>query len=160
MTSMCLHSAFMSYWTIVTPSQGCECICLMVQLINTGVSVHMACPGFVNTAMIRQAQKEAVSQPNTTWRIPTTICFGSVLNASVLQDPDALGRISNACMWLAQSETVKKLKAAFVPAMMTAEEVMSHSEKPVLYVTNGSYMLEMSVVAQACTTFQAPHSSI
>lgn len=38
---------------------------LMMQLINTGVSVHMACPGFVNTTMIRQAQKEAVSQPST-----------------------------------------------------------------------------------------------
>lgn len=31
-----------------------------MQLIHTDVCVHMACPGFVNTTMIRQAQKEAV----------------------------------------------------------------------------------------------------
>jgi NAD(P)-dependent dehydrogenase (short-subunit alcohol dehydrogenase family) len=34
-----------------------------MQLINTGVRVHMACPGFVNTTMIRVAQKEAVRLP-------------------------------------------------------------------------------------------------
>ena len=31
-----------------------------MQLINTDVKMHMACPGFVNTTMIRRAQKEAV----------------------------------------------------------------------------------------------------
>ena len=31
-----------------------------MQLINTDIKVHMACPGFVNTSMIRNAQKKAV----------------------------------------------------------------------------------------------------
>ena len=31
-----------------------------LQLINTDIKMHMACPGFVNTSMIRRAQKEAV----------------------------------------------------------------------------------------------------
>lgn len=35
-----------------------------VQLINTDVKMHMACPGFVSTIMIRRAQKEAVSSPD------------------------------------------------------------------------------------------------
>ncbi len=35
-----------------------------VQLINTDVKMHMACPGFVSTTMIRRAQKEAVSFPD------------------------------------------------------------------------------------------------
>ncbi|CAL8465071.1 g4606 [Coccomyxa elongata] len=68
---------------------------LRLELINTGVPVHMACPGFVNTTMIRQAQKEA-------------------------------------------SDTVKKLKAAFVPAMMTAEEVARYTWKG---VERGQYVI-------------------
>ncbi|EIE20459.1 NAD(P)-binding protein [Coccomyxa subellipsoidea C-169] len=39
---------------------------LRLELIHTDVCVHMACPGFVNTTMIRQAQKEAVAR--YTWR--------------------------------------------------------------------------------------------
>jgi hypothetical protein len=35
-------------------------VCATPQLIHTDVRVHMACPGFVNTTMIRRAQKEAV----------------------------------------------------------------------------------------------------
>ena len=33
---------------------------MLLQLINTDIKVHMACPGFVNTSMIRNAQKKAV----------------------------------------------------------------------------------------------------
>ena len=36
-----------------------------MQLINTDVKMHMACPGFVNTTMIRRAQKEAVGLAQT-----------------------------------------------------------------------------------------------
>ena len=34
---------------------------MSLQLINTNIKMHMACPGFVNTTMIRRAQKQAVS---------------------------------------------------------------------------------------------------
>ncbi|KAK9917359.1 hypothetical protein WJX75_003521 [Coccomyxa subellipsoidea] len=68
---------------------------LRLELIHTDVCVHMACPGFVNTTMIRQAQKEA-------------------------------------------SDTVKQLKAAFVPAMMTAEEVARFTWKG---VEKGQYVI-------------------
>lgn len=34
---------------------------MLLQLINTDIKMHMACPGFVNTTMIRRAQKQAVS---------------------------------------------------------------------------------------------------
>ena len=36
---------------------------MLLQLINTDIKVHMACPGFVNTSMIRNAQKKAVRSP-------------------------------------------------------------------------------------------------
>ena len=41
-----------------------------MQLINTGVHVHMACPGFVNTTMIKAAQKEAVRGPSHPEHLP------------------------------------------------------------------------------------------
>ena len=31
-----------------------------LQLLHTDVGLHMACPSFVNTSMIRTAQKDAV----------------------------------------------------------------------------------------------------
>ena len=33
---------------------------VLLQLINPDIKMHMACPGFVNTSMIRNAQKKAV----------------------------------------------------------------------------------------------------
>ena len=35
------------------------------QLLGTGVTLHMACPGFVNTPMIRDAQAAAVRTPQS-----------------------------------------------------------------------------------------------
>ena len=36
---------------------------MLLQLLDTDIKVHMACPGFVNTSMIRNAQKKAVRSP-------------------------------------------------------------------------------------------------
>ncbi|CAK0787278.1 hypothetical protein CVIRNUC_010496 [Coccomyxa viridis] len=68
---------------------------LRLELINTDIKVHMACPGFVNTSMIRNAQKKA-------------------------------------------TETVRKLRKAFVPTMMTAEQVAKYTWRE---VNRGAYVV-------------------
>ena len=39
---------------------GRRASCGCLQLLHTDVGLHMACPSFVNTSMIRTAQKDAV----------------------------------------------------------------------------------------------------
>ncbi|KAK9844084.1 hypothetical protein WJX81_004219 [Elliptochloris bilobata] len=68
---------------------------LRLELLGTGVTLHMACPGFVDTPMIREAQKAA-------------------------------------------SDNVKRLKASFVPTMMTAEQVADHTVRG---LARGSYII-------------------
>ena len=46
---------------------------MCLQLLGTGVTLHMACPGFVDTPMIREAQKAAVRASSLTSKQATPV---------------------------------------------------------------------------------------
>lgn len=102
------------------------------QLLGTGVTLYMACPGFVDTPMIREAQKAAVRSLFHTPSACLRKNMGIMLFIKLLHVLPSL-RICLANMWrgiavayildATQSDKVKELKASFVPTMMTAAQV-------------------------------------
>ena len=65
----CIRSWAKNITSAVIWLRRCAVLLMVVgagrQLLGTGVTLHMACPGFVNTPMIRDAQAAAVRTPQS-----------------------------------------------------------------------------------------------
>ncbi len=98
----------------------------------------MACPGFVDTPMIREAQAAAVRRPARPPHMPSCgTCTACCLSpASPLRAAPALlharpllfSFMLLSLLHRGQTEKVKALKASFVPNMMTAAQARRASE--------------------------------